>query len=155
MRKIIIAVPLTVAALCVAITVCVKYDDWFVYRSARRPLAYLMKDPSSTIFRNERFVDYDWYCGEVDAKNEMGAYTGFKRFISGRLSNVIYLEGTGMLGKESTDELLLVMDKKIAYLESFKTIREHSPGARMISETEQYAQARRQVFEDHWKALCN
>ncbi|MYM31511.1 hypothetical protein GTP58_24565 [Duganella sp. CY15W] len=153
MTKTLISAALAIAAL--SLTLWFKYDDWFVYRSARLSLSSLMKDPSSAQFRNERFIDYDWYCGEINAKNGMGAYTGYKRFISGRLSKVIYLEGTGMIGKESTDEFILVLAKKVDYLESFNAKKGLAPEIALLSESEQYEQARVAVFEDHWKKICN
>lgn len=39
-------------------------------------------DPSSAQFRNETQKD-GVLCGEVNSKNSFGAYTGFKRFVSG------------------------------------------------------------------------
>lgn len=47
----------------------------------REKFIYALKDPESAKFRNE-FLMRDALCGEVNAKNSMGGYTGFKRFIS-------------------------------------------------------------------------
>jgi hypothetical protein len=134
----------------------VKYDDWFVLPKARQLIAEQLTDPLSAQFRNDRLIDFDWHCGEVNAKNGMGGYIGFKRFISGRISKVAYLEGVGMLGKESTTEFLLVMDKDISRLKLFNSMMAQNPNLELPVETEsvRYTRARGEVFEDHWTALC-
>ena len=40
-------------------------------------------DPHSAQFRNEQRIDggYGW-CGEVNAKNRLGAYVGFRRYVA-------------------------------------------------------------------------
>ena len=52
----------------------------------QKEITYAMKDPTSVIFRNDKFVgrkDHDdgkvtgYVCGEVNAKNAFGAYAGF------------------------------------------------------------------------------
>ena len=45
-----------------------------------------LKDPDSAKFRNQQ-----GFCGEVNAKNSFGAYTGFKRFIAAD-RNMIVME---------------------------------------------------------------
>lgn len=45
-----------------------------------------LKDPDSAKFRNVRMKTYDGLhivCGEVNAKNSYGGYTGYKRFAAG------------------------------------------------------------------------
>lgn len=45
-----------------------------------------LSDPESAQFRNEHIVrngDALVLCGEVNAKNQMGGYTGFVRFVAG------------------------------------------------------------------------
>lgn len=62
----------------------------FAYRAyllheMRKPVLAQLADPESAQFRNERLFS-DWsvsgsaMCGEVNAKNRMGGYTGFKTF---------------------------------------------------------------------------
>lgn len=152
MKKIIIA-----AALLCAVgagTFWFKYTDWVTIPKAQQLVADQLSDPSSAQFRNDRLIDYDWHCGEVNGKNSMGGYVGFKRFISGRLSKVTYLEGVGMMGKESTEEFLLVMDKVIANLKLLNAMNGQVPGLLAPTESEQYAKARNQVFDDHWALIC-
>lgn len=65
---------------------------FFTYRfylidQLRAPVLTELKDPDSAIFRNERIIGM-WLpkkailCGEVNAKNAMGGYVGYKPFTS-------------------------------------------------------------------------
>jgi hypothetical protein len=55
--------------------------DAFRYESkAREAVAKQLLDPTSAQFRNIA-VRKDHVCGEVNAKNSMGAYVGFQRFV--------------------------------------------------------------------------
>lgn len=53
---------------------------------AKKSLSSLMKDPESTNFKNVFFNETQKggsvICGNYDSKNSLGAYTGYKRFIS-------------------------------------------------------------------------
>lgn len=134
----------------------IKYDDWIVMPKARRLLADHLLDPGSAQFRNDRFIDLNWHCGEVNAKNGMGGYGGFKRFISGRQNKIIYLEGTGMLGEQSNEEWIAILDREIAFNQQWVKNREKYTelGLRFPSEDERREKAKSEVFDDHWKAIC-
>lgn len=55
-----------------------------------------LKDPDSAKFRNlTTSVDAIFLCGEVNAKNSMGGYMGFKRFFTTG-GTVVELEGEGI-----------------------------------------------------------
>lgn len=65
---------------------------FFTYRfylidQLRKPVLAELKDPDSAVFRNERIIG-TWIpkqailCGEVNAKNTMGGYVGYKPFTS-------------------------------------------------------------------------
>jgi len=58
-----------------------------------------LKDPGSAEFRNQYGI-----CGEVNAKNSFGGYTGFKRFIAGSEALVI-MEGGGALSESDFSSL--------------------------------------------------
>ena len=63
---------------------------------AREAVAEQLTDPSSAQFRNERSKKDGWVCGEVNSKNAMGGYVGFKRYtVTGMPdgANVVALEG--------------------------------------------------------------
>jgi hypothetical protein len=50
---------------------------------ARSPFVKHLKDPQSVQYRNEVFSrDKKTLCGEFNAKNSMGGYVGFKRYIA-------------------------------------------------------------------------
>lgn len=50
-------------------------DKW-----VQKVVAYKLYDGESARFRNIRVVTDGTYCGEVNSKNRMGAYTGFTGF---------------------------------------------------------------------------
>jgi hypothetical protein len=51
------------------------------HSKARQAVQARLKDPESAQFRNLRETSTGNVCGEVNARNEMGGYTGFKQFI--------------------------------------------------------------------------
>ena len=62
------------------------FEKWNMHKSMSslraRPLAAL-KDPASAQWRNEVLsADRKTLCGEINAKNSLGGYAGFKRFIA-------------------------------------------------------------------------
>lgn len=66
-----------------------KYQEWSEYQAAEKLVADTLKDPSSAQFRNLKKDKLTGsICGEVNAKNSYGAYTGFKVFqiTKGKLS---------------------------------------------------------------------
>jgi len=67
-------------------------------RLAREKIMDRIKDPDSAQFRNQRGG-----CGEVNAKNSFGAYTGFKRFmVSG--GDMAFIDGDPALADGAFDE---------------------------------------------------
>ena len=54
-----------------------KMDEIKLQRLVRNYVLASLKDPGSAEFRNQYGI-----CGEVNAKNSFGGYTGFKRFIA-------------------------------------------------------------------------
>lgn len=82
---------------------------------------------AATQFRNDHVTSDGRHCGEVNAKNGIGGYVGFKRFASGGANGMIYLEGKGMLGPESTEELMAVMNKRFAYLKMMNSMKGQMP----------------------------
>ena len=58
------------------------YADWGPigqFASVRNAVEDRLKDPDSARFRNIREVE-NGYCGEVNARNSMGGYVGFRPF---------------------------------------------------------------------------
>lgn len=59
----------------------------------KRTVLNSLKDPDSAKFRDLRTSRDLWVCGEVNAKNSMGGYVGFQRFIV-LLSMVTFDDGS-------------------------------------------------------------
>lgn len=85
MRKVLAAV--AVVGLIVA-----SVFGWRAYlvHELRKPVLAQLSDPDSAIFRNE-YLPYGWsewrvagniLCGEINAKNKMGGYVGYRKFSS-------------------------------------------------------------------------
>lgn len=67
-----------------------KPSDEKAIELAHKEMADTMKDPTSVMFRNDKFVgrvDHDdgkvtgYVCGELNAKNAFGAYVGFTSYV--------------------------------------------------------------------------
>ncbi|EAR9329335.1 TPA: hypothetical protein R4G38_003158 [Salmonella enterica subsp. enterica serovar Kentucky] len=80
---------IAVIAAMLLLTGCKPGDDKAI-ELAHKEMADVMKDPSSVMFRNDKFVnrkDYEngkvtgYVCGELNAKNAYGAYVGFVSYI--------------------------------------------------------------------------
>lgn len=65
-----------------------------VQRVARGYVESALRDPGSAQFRNQSGI-----CGEVNAKNSFGGYTGFKRFMAGS-KDLVIIEGDGLSGAD-------------------------------------------------------
>jgi hypothetical protein len=68
----------SIAALFVAVLTvsgCDKWDD------AKAQVRAHLKDPDSATWRNLRNIGPNVICGEVNAKNSLGGYTGFEPFM--------------------------------------------------------------------------
>lgn len=52
----------------------------------------LLKDPGSAQFR-KTYVNGQYFCGEVNAKNSYGGYVGFRRFAAGATAAIEPAEG--------------------------------------------------------------
>lgn len=83
MRKVIGWLILAVVLLAGA---AYAYTGYIVHQH-RNAVKALLKDPDSAKFQNEnlRFgytLLNSVLCGEVNSKNEMGGYTGYRRFIA-------------------------------------------------------------------------
>ena len=65
-------------------------------RTAKEMVAADFHDPASAQWRNVEVVDADtgeqWVCGEVNAKNLTGAYTGYRGFVANVKQSLVVLE---------------------------------------------------------------
>ena len=66
-------------AICIGGCEKIPGTDAYKIRIAKEVAARELIDPSSAQFRDLKVRD-DVVCGEINAKNRMGAYVGFKRF---------------------------------------------------------------------------
>lgn len=76
-------------AVCLATLACLTiggataYREMVIIPEMRSMILPYLKDPVSAQFRNETFSGYGtagYYCGEVNARGEMGGYQGFREF---------------------------------------------------------------------------
>ena len=80
-----IIMPLVIVSITLG--ACDRFPGTDAYRtkatikSAEESVAYDLIDPSSAQFRNI-VLKRGTVCGQVNAKNQVGAYVGFKRFIA-------------------------------------------------------------------------
>jgi len=143
-------------AILVALAAAVffwKYGEWVAIPKARAPMVALLKDPASAQTRNERITKAGVLCGEVNAKNSMGGYVGFKKYISyGPQSN--YVEGTGLLNEESTQEMITRLEVQTELLRARNKQREGGEDVPAYSQQELHELAQRRMFEDRWQDSC-
>lgn len=125
-----------------------KYDEWVTIPKARQPVQALMRDPASAQFRNERIASGGVLCGEVNSKNAMGGYVGFKKFIS-MGSSANYLEDHGRLEEATTDEFIARMDEEIAIMKRFTANQFEHPSKDQITQL-----AISNIFDNKWAELC-
>ena len=80
MRKVLISAVVLVALAGAAF----GYRQYMISQ-LRQPVLAQLADPDSALFKNERYVG-NWtvtggiYCGQVNAKNKMGGYVGYRWF---------------------------------------------------------------------------
>ena len=73
-------IPTAAAAAVIAVLACFSASA-ATPAEAKRFVANRMKDPGSVQFRSVRSYSGGVVCGESNAKNEYGGYTGFKPFV--------------------------------------------------------------------------
>lgn len=129
-----------------------KHDEWIAIPKARESLRAQLRDPGSAEFRNERITKAGALCGEVNAKNGMGGYVGFKKYVSHGAGN--FVQGSWVLGEKSHDHYMQHMQKQTQILKRFNDMRKdipdlESPPSDRISEM-----ATSELFEDEWQSAC-
>lgn len=70
-----------------------------MHRIARGYVSKHLKDPDSAEFRNQSRL-----CGEVNAKNSIGGYVGFRRFIAAT-ENMVVIQGDGRMNAADFDQV--------------------------------------------------
>lgn len=97
---------LALVSLCALLWACSSSED---VDRLRQGVTTQLKDPSSVQFRSERIIEIHGekvLCGEMNAKNALGGYVGFRRFVSMGTSDLdAYIEGATALGPEFFEEV--------------------------------------------------
>jgi hypothetical protein len=133
--------------------ISIKYQTWIVIPKARQSIMVFLKDPESAQFRNEHITKSGALCGEVNAKNSMGGYVGFKRYIAvDNKSN--YVEGSEPLNGWSTADLERRKAEEGHIFARFIDFRKESPDFPVPSESERARMARDGFFDLKWADLC-
>lgn len=152
MKKITVRIT-AVVAVC-GVVGCTQYDRWFTYPALRAHVNMQMKDPASTQYRNEFMTKSGWLCGEMNSKNGMGGYAGFRRFIAGSADDA-YIEGYGYVGKEvGTARIVEHLTTKTAIIRSRVELQNSSGVDMRLSDSEIDAMATKEIFEKRWRQIC-
>lgn len=150
MRKFIIYGVL--ALIGIAGGVAYQYNQLFVVPPLRALISSQMKDPDSAKFRNERLTKSGWLCGEINAKNGLGGYSGFERYISSQGAR--YIESQGAIGELSHQDILDRMDNEIGVLTILSDAKIANPDIERTSKEEIQKMATKAFFEDRWNQIC-
>lgn len=134
-----------------------KYDDWIKIPRARQPVRDLMKDPDSTKFRAESLESDGWLCGELNSKNEYGAYVGFKRFMSNKKGGKFFIDDmqlNELINDGSSAEVLYRLRKESEILQ--REIESRKSGSTIInfSQRERDKIVAGEIFKDKWRDNC-
>lgn len=156
MRKVMFSV---VVALVLA-GGALKYSGWKDAEKKRAHAVQHMRDPESVQFRNERMTGDGWLCGEMNGKNDYGAYTGFTRFLSHN-SEDVWAEGRGYIGakREGKDAYQLFIETSDAKAEFVKLVNLGNKTigaeeAEPLSASQIEAGAARRLFVNKWEKHC-
>lgn len=148
---------IAIAALAaIAGAVAVKYlpDNPLGFASAsnahqkyRSVVSSELFDPNSAEFRNEFVSKAGYYCGEVNAKNRMGGYIGYKRILVSAANGNGLMEGQGVVGSNHATAAQLVMKKL-----EIRRLQERAWGG--LNEYEKAELAESLAFDELWKEAC-
>lgn len=144
---------LVAGATLAAVVFYLKFDAWVNIPSARTPMTRLLKDPDSAQFRDERLTPAGVLCGEVNAKNSMGGYIGFRKYISIQ-EGMVYIERDGVLGEWKTADIIAQLERKNQLLRQYIQWRKEGIDVPQFSEREMDEKANKSLFELKWKELC-
>jgi hypothetical protein len=129
-----------------------KYTDWFVFPALRAVVNTNLKDPESTQYRNERLSKDGWICGELNSKNAMGAYVGFKRFAASK-DKTGYLENEGYFTNGASQKSSLDVKFSLHSLKARKLIQENT-GQWQVSNSEADKMGMQTMFNEVWNSHC-
>lgn len=143
------------------IVLAVKYEDWIEIpadiKERQGFASQQMRDPASTQFKSEKLTKDGWLCGDMNAKNAYGAYTGFKRFMA-RAYDDAWIDGYGYAGKETHIPTQRIMDElsaKITILKAQNALREQGIVKDPLTEDQVSEQVVKHLFEQRWEKHCS
>lgn len=127
----------------------------------RSPAIKSLNDPMSAVFQSEKY-DGSWVwpqgvlCGEVNAKNGYGAYTGFKRFIT-TPNGAAYVAGHGRVSTEarSGQEVLDELNVHTEVLKAATQAIRESGGEVTYSKDQIEQLVQDKIFDRRWQELCS
>lgn len=107
--------------LCISLLFCLsgcKPIDNQMKRQGKNKVESVLNDPGSGEFRNLKFIEVSsdkkskegYVCGQVNAKNGFGAYTGFHKFYVYVKANTLYLIPFLGLYHEESDPVIIGND---------------------------------------------
>lgn len=148
-----LAIALAALLLVAGTAAALKYDDWYAIPRARKPVVAHLSDPDSAKFRNDRIAKSGYLCGEINAKNRMGGYIGFKKFIAGT-GERNYIEGDGLLSTPSPSDQEML--SRVARDFDEQRLKWKMDGVNLPeqSESEREAAIRERFFQAKWTDLC-
>lgn len=163
-----ITIGISVAVL-LAIAGYYAWNHLYLLPKARKVAADTMRDPGSVQFRNEALLsEPQGACGELNAKNGLGAYTGFTRYIAMTAGNYAIEGGPviGWRGYDETDRLWAALTAQQEFAKGARARRaalEQVQGLAAdqlesipltIDATEAQKIADMDKFKALWKSLC-
>lgn len=146
----------SLAAIVGALTVKYLPDDTFRIASAHEKYRSIVRgellDPNSAEFRNERIskdlkFNEDYYCGEMNAKNRMGGYIGFKRVLVKAKDGSSVMEDHGTWGDTNSMSAGLL-------LKQLKIRRTEEGTWGNLTEDEKAKLAESLAFDEVWREVC-
>lgn len=142
---------------------------FYVLPQVHKVIGETMRDPDSMQFRNEVVLsEPSGACGEVNAKNGMGGYTGFTRFVA-TTSGSLVTEGdpvTNWPAYSETDRIVGMMQAQIDHASKFNATFEalsRFPSQQNqyrlannanLSSSEAYKVSDLAKFKEIWNSLC-
>lgn len=147
-------------AASTGVYIYVKYDELFEFPRLRAYVNNQLKDPGSTIYRNEHLKKSGWLCGELNSKNSSGGYVGFKRYLAGSADDA-YLEDHGYVGVvNEAREHQVLLEKLDMKTEIIRERQELAASIKLIDiklpslgvDVEKLVEKR--LFEKKWKQIC-
>lgn len=122
-----------------------EIKEYQTIHSARKVIKSNLKDPASAKYNNEvASKDKTVVCGEVNSKNSLGGYVGFKRYLV--RGNEIAFEGNTLMHWNLTGGKIKPTESQIMMFEYSEKPESTEPTI---------SQARQEVFKWLWANSCN